>query len=294
MTRDSKAVAFGLATVLLWSTVATAFKLSLEHLRPAELVLWAALTSTVVLALILAAQGKLRQAIFVSRRTLLTSVAFGALNPALYYLVLFEAYDRLPAQEAQALNYTWAITLTLLSVPLLKRPITPRDGVAAVFCYAGALVIATRGAVGTLELSDGRGVGLALMSAVIWALYWIFSTKDPRDPVSGQLLSFGASVPMLLVYLAVTDRLAWPSLPGLLGAAYVGTFEMGVAFVLWLTAMKLTSSTARISNLIFLSPLISLFLIRALLNEPIAPSTLVGLALILVGLGAQQLGVRRA
>jgi hypothetical protein len=32
---------------------------------------------------------------------------------------LFEAYDRLPAQVAQALNYTWALTLTLLAVPVL-------------------------------------------------------------------------------------------------------------------------------------------------------------------------------
>lgn len=294
MSRDSKAVAYGLATVLLWSTVASAFKLSLKHLQPAQLVLWAALTSTVVLSLILLVQGRLRAALSVPPRVWLVSAAFGALNPGLYYLVLFEAYDRLPAQEAQALNYTWAITLTLLSVPLLKRAITARDVVAALFCYAGAVVIATRGALGSLQLSDGLGVGLALGSTVIWALYWILSTKDPRDPVSGQLLSFASAVPMIAAYLFVRGELDLPSLPGLLGAAYVGTFEMGIAFVLWLTAMKLTSSTARISNLIFISPLLSLGIISVLLDEPILRSTLYGLGLILVGLATQQLVGRRA
>ena len=78
-----------------------------------------------------------------------------------------------------------------------------------------------------------------------------------------------------------------------MGAAYVGTFEMGVAFVLWLKAMKLTSSTARISNLIFISPLLSLGMIYFVLGEPILPSTLVGLVLILGGLATQQLGRRR-
>ena len=292
VTDDGKAAAYGLASVLLWSTVATAFKLSLAYLRPAELLLWAAVTSSLVLLVIVAVQGKLRRALRPTRRELLTSLAFGALNPVLYYLVLFEAYDRLPAQEAQALNYTWALTLTFLSVPLLKRPVGPRDVVAGLVCYSGAVVIATRGAVTTLDLSDPTGVGLALVSTVIWALYWILNTKDPRDPVSGQWLSFTFAVPMVAAYLALTDGLRWPPTEGLLGAAYVGTFEMGVAFVAWLTAMKLTSSTARISNLIFVSPLLSLGIIHVMLDEPILPSTLVGLALILTGLAAQQL--RRA
>ena len=40
----------------------------------------------------------------------------GLVNPFLYYLVLFKAYDLLPAQEAQAINYTWALMLAFLSV----------------------------------------------------------------------------------------------------------------------------------------------------------------------------------
>ena len=293
MSSDDKALLYGLGTVLLWSTVASAFKLSLRHLAPAELLLWAALTSTVVLGLILAVQGKLRSALRPSSRQLWTSVGFGLLNPALYYLILFEAYARLPAQEAQALNYTWALTLTFLSVPFLRRPVTARDAVAAAVCYLGAVVIATRGQVLALELSDPVGVGLALLSTLVWSAYWILNTKDRRDPVTGQFLSFAAAVPVVAAWVAARHGLRLPSAAGLLGAAYVGTFEMGIAFVLWLSAMKLTSSTARISNLIFISPILSLGLIHFVVGEPILPSTLLGLALILGGLGAQQLGRRR-
>jgi len=64
---------------------------------------------------------------------------------------------------------------------------------------------------------------------------------------------------------------------------------MGFTFVLWLTAMKLTTSTARIANLIFLSPLLSLVLIHFVVGEPVLPSTLAGLALILGGLLLQKL-----
>lgn len=289
MTDDRRAIALGLGAVLLWSTVATAFKLSLEHLEPGELLLWSALASTGVLAGVLAVQGRLRAAFRPTRRDLGLSIGFGALNPALYYVVLFEAYDRLPAQEAQALNYTWALTLTFLSVPLLRRPVTGRDLVAGLVCYAGALVIATRGRVSELDLSEPWGVGLALLSTVIWALYWILNTRDPRDAVTGQFLSFAAAVPMIALYVGMRHGWRAPPVEGLAGAAYIGAFEMGIAFVLWLGAMKTTSSTARISNLIFLSPLLSLGLIHVFLDEPILPSTLGGLALILTGLGIQSL-----
>ncbi len=60
---------------------------------------------------------------------------------------------------------------------------------------------------------------------------------------------------------------------GIAGAIYVGLFEMGITFVLWLTALKKATHIARISNLIFISPFLSLLLISFILGEPIAPST---------------------
>ena len=58
---------------------------------------------------------------------------------------------------------------------------------------------------------------------------------------------------------------------------------MGVSFVLWLSAMRLTTNTARIGNLIFLSPFLSLLLIHLILGESIHATTFMGLALILCG-----------
>ena len=69
----------------------------------------------------------------------------------------------------------------------------------------------------------------------------------------------------------------------------MGTFEMGLCFVLWLMAMKLTDNTARISNLIFLSPFLSLIFIHFLLGEDILPSTFIGLILIVTGLSFQRI-----
>ncbi|MHB1398982.1 MAG: DMT family transporter [Trichloromonadaceae bacterium] len=292
MQQQGQAYLFGLAAVLCWSTVATAFKLSLRYLDPIQLLLYSCLASIVVLAAVLRLQGRFGLLFSYSRREYLQSLGLGLLNPLLYYLILLKAYDLLPAQEAQALNYTWALTLALLAVPLLKQRLGAREIAAGLVCYSGVLVISTRGDLAGFHFSNPLGVALALGSTVIWALYWIFNTRDRRDPVAGLLLNFLFALPfILLACLLFSDPLV-SDVRGLLGALYVGVFEMGITYVLWLLALKRSANAARIGNLIFISPVFSLVFIHLLVGEEILPSTLVGLGLILAGLMIQKLGQR--
>lgn len=288
MTRQSKALAYGLVTVLLWSTVASAFKLSLQYLQPLELLLWANIFSLITLGLILLVQGKIANLAEMAFKDVLRQGALGILNPFLYYVLLFKAYELLPAQQAQPLNYTWAITLSLLSVPILGHRLSARELGAIMLGYTGAAVIATRGNLLSLEFSNELGVTLALASTLIWAVYWLLNTRNNNDPVITLFLNFLFALPLIWLTNLWLTGLIWPSLPGLAGAAYVGVFEMGVAFVLWLHAMKLTESTARLAGLIYLSPFLSLVLIHYLVGEEIHWSSGVGLVLIVTGTLLQQ------
>ncbi len=220
----------------------------------------------------------------------MVSVGFGLLNPFAYYLILFKAYDLLPAQQAQIINYTWAITLSLLSIPLLGQKVAGRQWLAIMISYIGVLVIATKGDLFALHFDKPEGVGLALLSTVIWALYWILNTKDKRDPVFGLFLNFLCALPCIIVYVVVTEGIRTLSFNGLLGAVYIGFFEMGLAFVLWLKALKCTDNTAKIANLIFIAPFASLVFIHFLVGEEIYKSTLAGLVLVMGGLAIQSLG----
>ncbi|MGE4298183.1 MAG: DMT family transporter [Desulfovibrionaceae bacterium] len=290
MRQQSKAYACALGAVLMWSTVASAFKLALRHLDPVQLVFWSSVASVVVLAGVLLAQGRLRLAFGYGRREYAQSLVFGLCNPLLYYLVLFKAYDLLPAQEAQPINYTWAVTLALLSIPLLGQRIGRWDLAATAVSYLGVVVIATHGDPLAMRFSSPLGVALALGSTVIWALYWIYNTRDRRDPVVGLFLNFLFSLPFAWAACAVWS-VVWPvPWAGVAGAAYVGAFEMGFAFVLWLAALKLSENTAKVGNLIFLSPFLSLFFIHLFVGETIAASTFAGLGCIMAGLGIQKWG----
>lgn len=293
MKNQKKAMLFGLLTVLLWSTVASAFKITLSHFAPIQMVLIASLTSIVLLLGIARYQNKLSllKPYFIKQP--LFYLTLGVINPFLYYLVLFKAYDLLPASQAQALNYTWAITLTLLSVPFLGHKIRKKDWVAILFSYTGALVIATKGDILGLNFDNPLGVGYALLSTLIWASYWIINAKNNNDPIISLLLGFLLSLPFTLIATALMADFNFSSLPGVLGAVYIGLFEMGISFVLWLMAIKLATNTAQVSNLIFISPFISLFLLSVIVGENIHPSTFIGLVTIIVGLIIQQIQWRR-
>ncbi len=292
MTNQKQAMLYGLATVLLWSTVATAFKLALRELAPVEMLLIACTSSVLVIGVILMIQGRWHQVFSLSRRQYAQSFGMGLINPCLYYFVLFGAFDRLPAQEAQPLNYTWALVLAYLSVPFLGQRLRKTDILAGLVCYAGVVVIATRGAVTSLSFSDPLGVSLAIGSTVIWASYWILATRDTRDPVVGLFLNFLFGLPVIALICGLTEGFNLPG-PGTFAAAvYVGVFEMGIAFVLWSYAMKKAENTSRVSNLIFISPFLSLVFIYFILGEQILPSTYIGLVLIVAGLWLQQKKVR--
>ncbi|WP_047049717.1 DMT family transporter [Vibrio mexicanus] len=287
---ERRALGFGLSAVLLWSTVATAFKLTLAEFTPIQMLTVASIVSAVALIAICFAQGKLSQLSTTFLSNPWYYVMLGLINPLAYYLILFKAYDLLPASQAQAINYSWAITLTLMAAVFLGQTIRKQDWIACGFSYFGVIVIATKGDILGLDFDSPAGVALALLSTLLWAGYWILNTKNKADPVIGVLLGFLVAIPFALG-LSWYEGESWSQITtqGWLAVTYVGLFEMGVTFVLWLSAMKLTANTARISNLIFASPFISLILLATIIGEQIHPTTLIGLVLIILGLVIQQL-----
>jgi drug/metabolite transporter (DMT)-like permease len=102
-------------------------------------------------------------------------------------------------------------------------------------------------------------------------------------------LSFLVGFPFILGTLLFTQTLPSWNLQAFAAGVYVGLFEMGVTFVLWLIALKKADRTASISTMAFMSPVMSIGFIAWILQEEIARSTYVGLGLILMALALQQL-----
>ncbi len=287
-------IALALAAVALWSTVATAFKLGLTLFSPLQLVTLSVSVATLFfLALSLATQRldpqplkKLQQSGALTR-----SMGLGLLNPLLYYLILFVAYDLLPAQIAQPVNYTWSITLALLAVPMLGQRLTRKHLLAILLSYCGVLVIVlpasmtnSEGVGATAQTVSWLGVGLALFSTLIWAWYWLLNARDSGEPITMMTISFLTATPILLVTCYFVD--GWPAITrqGFAYVVWAGLAEMGLGFLFWQLALRATQRAALLGQLIFLAPFVSLLLIHHVLGEPVAATSVIGLGIIVAGL----------
>ena len=271
--------------VLSWSTVATAFKVALSYLTHFEMLLVASFTSLAIFAVVLTVQRRWGAVKSLPRRTWGYFALLGLLNPVAYYLVLFKSYDLLPAQVAQPVNYFWPIFLLVLLALFAKQRIPAKKYVGMFISLGGLVLISTGGGqMGNLEISP-FGLFLGLMSAVLWATYWMVNNKNSHkaDATIACFMSFlFGSIYLAIGALFVGVNLH--TLPGILSGMYVGAFEMGIPFICFGLAIRTTSNPALVNQLCYLSPFLSLFFVSTILGEQIVPTTYIGLSLIVAGI----------
>jgi drug/metabolite transporter (DMT)-like permease len=289
MNSNNKAYLFAGLAVLFWSTVATSFKVALREYDFIQLIFYVSGVTVLLLFFVLLFQKKIHLVFKQTPGQWIYTLLMGAFNPLLYYLVLFKAYSLLPAQVAQPLNMVWPITLALLSVPLLGQKISWISVGALLISFAGVFFISSQGGVEGFEKTNFLGVALAVGSSVLWSLYWIFNVRDKRDEIIKLFLNFSAGFIYLLpVMYFYSDFNIHPG-ESLFAVIYSGIFEVGITYILWLKAMNLTTSNAKIGNLVFFAPFLSLIFISLILKETIYITTFIGLIFIVTGVLVQQL-----
>lgn len=285
MKKNTHSILLALAAVLSWSTVATAFKVALTYLTHFEMLLIASLTSVLIFTIVLTFQHKWELVKQLNGKQWKELAFQGFLNPAAYYLILFKAYDMLPAQVAQPVNYAWPIVLLVLLAVFAKQPIPSKKYIGMIISMSGVVMIS----LGTGQLSGMSvpitGVLLAAFSAFFWAGYWIVNNKH-KHSVDAIVSLFGSFVcgSIYLIVCIPFFGFSVPNLNGLLAGMYVGGFEMAIPFICFGIAMRITSNPTLINQLCYLSPFLSLFFIAMVLHEPIVITTYIGLTLIVAGI----------
>ena len=279
--------------VASWSTVASAFKIGLRHYSYYELLLVAAITAMLVFAIVISFQKKWHLLKTIKRKELILFALTGLMNPAGYYLILFKAYELLPAQIAQSINYSWAIVLTVLLALFMRQRIPALKYLGMAISLGGvALISLGSESFAGVQLSI-TGLLLAFFSAFVWASFWILNKKNEHiDNILALFVSFLFGSLFLLVGLLFVD-VQLQSMKGLLSAVYVGLFEMAIPFIFFGLALKKTDNPALINQLCYLSPFISLFIIRSVLGEQIYFTTFIGLLLIVGGILFNEYGVKK-
>lgn len=283
-----KAYLLAILAVIFWSTSPTAFKLGLRFQESYQLLTGASLTSVAVLGIILLASPRRRKFAEIGWKDLGFSAIMGLMNPVAYYLILFKAYSILPAQVAQPLNMIWPIVLVIISIPMLRQRINWKSLGAMLLSFTGVVVISLQGGTVGKNPENRLGVFLALSTSVIWALYFLYNARDQKDPLIRLFLNFIFASIFLLLGGFFRDVMLPVSFEGWATSIYVGIFEMGVTFVLWLMAIQAAPATDRISNLVYLAPFLNLVIVRMVLKEQIFASTVIGIILLVSGILIQR------
>ena len=289
MLKNQRAAYFyAIVAIFFWSTVATAFKISLQYVSPLQLLFYASLVSTLIIGIfIIFNRNKL---VKFSKHQIFYSSLLGLINPFIYYLVLFKAYDLLPAQIAQPLNYSWPIVLSVFSVLFLHQKFRFRLLISIIISFIGIILLSLSRSSAQSGHFSFLGIFLALASAFIWATYWILNMKRDYPIFEGLFLnfSFGTMYSLILI-LSLHNSIVLPNLKLIFSLAYVGTFEMGLTFIFWFKALSYSTNTSKISNLIYISPFLSLVFIHYILGEVIRINTIYGLTFIIAGIFIQSI-----
>ena len=279
-----KSIFYTVSAVLFWSTSATAFKLTLQGINFAQLLFFSSLFSFIYLfvTVSLTARGQLFN--FLDKKYLIKNLVLGFTNPFLYYLILFKAYSILPAQEVIALNYTWPIAIAVFSALFLSHKLTTRILLGMLIAFSGVVIVAVRGDIFALKFQNITGVLLATGSSVVWASFWTLNLKDDRIVQVKLLGAFLVGTILSAAYLFFFESFKIQDPVYLLGTVYIGLFEMGLTFLLWLKGLELSPNKAKTSTLAYIAPFISLILVVIILGEKLLFSSVVGLLIIVSGI----------
>lgn len=270
--------------VLSWSTVATAFKVALQSMSIFEMLFVACATTLIIFTIWMLITGTWHELRLLSPSLWMRFALLGLIAPVVYYLMLFQAYSLLPAQIAQPINYIWPILLAILIAVIEHKPI-PKTKYFGMFVSLGGVVFISLGGSAITGSVSPVGILLAIVSAALWGIYWLVndSMKHKVSEITALFLTFlfGMAYMFLGNFFQPVSHLEPRSL---LAGIYIGAFEMGIPYICFGLAIRETKNPALINQMCYLAPFLSLFFISIILEEPIMPSTYIGLAFIIGGI----------
>ncbi len=293
MDQQKKSLLFTLSAVLFWSTSATAFKLTLAGMNHIQLLFYSTLASTLVSYIIIKIRQPNELKTCFQSKYIKNNLLLGFLNPFLYYLVLLKAYSLIPAQEAMPLNYTWPIAIGLFSAIFLKQKLTIKTILGMLIAFFGVLIIATRGDLSEFRFHNIWGISLALGSSIIWASFWTMNLIDKRSESIKLFNAFVYGTIIIFFYVIIFDSFKLQNIKYLFGSTYIGLFEMGITFFLWMTGLQLSNNRAKTATLAYFSPFISMVFISLILGEKLFISSILGLVFIVGGILFQHIIIEK-
>ena len=269
--------------ILLWASIPVASKKILGELNNLEMLFYSTGFSAFALGALVAGQGSFSSMARYSLRDYAHLSWLGFLGAFLYYVLLYGAFANTSAAEGFVLAYTWPILVSLLAVPLLGQKLTPLRLVAIAIGFCGVVMIVTRGRMLSFQMENLAGNLLALCGALVFALFSILGKRANYDLTIAAFVYFCSALVCAGAVISIMGGLSMPSLSIWGWILYNGLLVNGISYLFWFRALE-NGDTFIVSGLLYLTPALSLPLVKVFLSEPVPTSAVSGLALIIAGI----------
>jgi len=280
-----KAYTYAGIAILCWSTVAIITKLMLGSLNNFQL-LWAnSFFAGASLLIACIANGSIRQLKEYSVKDIIISILIALPGTLLYYVLYYAGTGLMPASKAFIINYLWPIMTVLAACIILKEKFTARKTIAILLSFAGVVIVAFKDILG-LNSKILIGSFFCILGAISYGVFSVLYGKFKYDKTLSIALGYTTTFLITTIINAVRGDLFVPSATQFAAFAFSGVITMALANTLWVIAIT-SGKTAKIANLAYITPFLSLLWARLILKEDIASTAVIGLLVIVLGIFIQ-------
>jgi drug/metabolite transporter (DMT)-like permease len=280
---SKKSYIYVLLAVIFWSSAASVSKLLLNSMDNLQVLFFISLISTISLLIIVTFQKKVTEIKKYNFKDYCYFAAMGLIGVFLYFLLFFTSMTIVSVQEAFIVNYTWPIWMVIFALLLTKEKITYKKIFVIIIGFIGVCIVITKGDILILSKLNITGDIFAFCGAILYGLFSVIGKKNNRDTVTSMMFYYGFSTIYAFFIIILFSSIPLLTINELAGLIWLGVFACGLAFVFWFKAIK-SRDTSEMSNIIFLTPFISLVFIYLLIGEIILISSIIGLLLIIFGI----------
>ena len=277
---------FAVLTVLMWSTLAPVGKLLLNDIPNLQTLGISSIFAFLFLLITNLKTGGIKKFKKYSMKDYAVMAFLGFLGLFVYSALYFFGLTRLSSQEACIANYLWPIMLVIFSAIILKEKLNAPKWVAMACSFLGIVILST-GSGFTSEEGAYLGIISCVVAAACYGLFSVLNKKADYDQnIAMTVIWFVTAVCSVGLGL-LTEEWVAIGLWQWVGLVWMGVFINAVAYLLWALALKCGNNTAKIANLAYLTPFLSVLMSAIFLKEKIQVRAVIALVFIIGGILVQ-------
>lgn len=273
-------------SILFWSTIAVTSKLLLGNLSSMQVLTVSSFIAFLSLFILNLVKGSLKELKKYNFKDYIKLFFTGTLGIFLYYLFLYIGIDSMNVSQAFIINYLWPIMTVLFACIVLKEKMTFKKAIAILMSFIGVIIVTSDGNLLNMDTQTVKGAIFCVLASMSYGLFSVLIKKSNYDRQVAMMIYFLSSFIICLLYIIITKDYFTLSPFQLLGMVWSGVFTSAVPNTLWALALD-KGDTAKISNLAYITPFLSLVWTFLILKENITVSAVSGLLVIILGIFIQ-------